>query len=115
MFREFISPYYKELIDYAKSRGTGCVMVDTDGDCRKLIPLFLEAGVDAIMPFEVQAGMDVVQIRKDFGDAFCIVGGIDKRALAESREATKRQVDRVAPFFYRKRTIYSLFGSYCAN
>jgi len=37
-----------------------------DGDCRKLIPLFLDVGVDCMMPFEVQAGMDVVAIGKQY-------------------------------------------------
>lgn len=99
LFEEFISPYYAQLIEYAKSHRVKTVMVDTDGDCLKLIPLFLEAGVDTIMPFEVQAGMDVVRIRKDFGDRFAIIGGIDKRALSEDKYAIEKEIDRIMPFF----------------
>ncbi|MCL4418043.1 MAG: uroporphyrinogen decarboxylase family protein [Actinobacteria bacterium] len=101
LFEEFILPYYAQLIDYAKSRGIKAVMVDTDGDCRKLIPLFLKAGVDAMMPFEVQAGMDVTQIRKDFGNQLGIIGGIDKRVLTEDKNAIKKELDRVIPFFLK--------------
>ena len=98
-FREFIFPYYCELISYAKSRGIDYIWVDTDGDCLKLIPLFVESGVDALIPFEVQAGMDVVKIRKEMGDDFTIIGGIDKRALALSKDEIRKEVDRVVPFF----------------
>lgn len=98
-FQKFIVPVYKELISFAKGVGVKSVWVDTDGDLSKLIPLFVECGVDALMPFEVQAGMDIVKIRKDFGSSFAIVGGIDKRALAKDYEAIKKEVDRVIPFF----------------
>ena len=98
-FREFIFPRYEALIAFAKAQGISYAWVDTDGDCLKLIPLFVEAGVDAILPFEVQAGMDVIEIRKSIGDNFTIIGGIDKRALAGTREDIRREVDRVLPFF----------------
>lgn len=99
LFREFLLPYYIELVGYARKCGVSSVWVDTDGDMLKLLPLFLEAGVDAFMPFEVQAGMDIVQIRKQSKDMFTIVGGIDKRALAEGKEEIRNEVDRVMPFF----------------
>lgn len=72
------------------------IVVDTDGDCLALIPLFLEAGVDALLPFEVQAGMDVARIGREF-PTLGIVGGLDKRALACDRAAIRREVDRVLP------------------
>lgn len=96
---EFMLPYYDQLIKFAKSHGVKSITVDTDGDCRKLLPLFNSVGVNAFMPFEVQAGMDVTQIRKDFGDNFTIIGGIDKRALAVGKDAIRKEVDRVLPYF----------------
>jgi uroporphyrinogen decarboxylase len=99
MFRTFMLPYYKDLVAHAKSLGVKAVSVDTDGDCISLIPLFLESGVDAMIPFEVQSGMDVVKIREQFGDVFTIIGGIDKRALATGRDEIKKEVDRVCSYF----------------
>jgi len=57
------------------------IFVDTDGDCRQLIPLFLEGGVTGLYPFEVQAEMDVRAIRGTF-PRLQILGGIDKREIA---------------------------------
>jgi len=99
-FRQFMSPRYREFIATARKSGVAGILVDTDGDCRKMIPLFLEAGADALMPFEVQAGMDVAQIRQEF-PTLGIMGGIDKRALAGSRDDIRREVDRVLSRFDR--------------
>jgi uroporphyrinogen decarboxylase len=55
------------------------------------------------MPFEVQAGMDVVAIRRQFGDCFCVMGGIDKRALAKDRASIRTEVQRVVPHFLESR------------
>lgn len=41
-------------------------MVDTDGDAQKPIPQFIEGGVTVVMPCEVNAGKDVVEIREAF-------------------------------------------------
>lgn len=99
-FRQFMLPRYREFIATARQCGTIAVIVDTDGDCLKMIPPFLDAGVDALLPFEVQAGMDVAQIRHEFR-TLGIMGGIDKRALAGTREDIRREVDRVLSAFNR--------------
>jgi len=55
--------------------------------------------VNCMMPFEVQAGMDVVALRQQYGNAFCIIGGIDKRALAQDEAAIDAEMERVVPTF----------------
>ncbi|MFC1463026.1 uroporphyrinogen decarboxylase family protein, partial [Verrucomicrobiota bacterium] len=99
-FRQFMLPPYRKFVEEARRCGVEAVIVDTDGDCRKMIPVFLDAGVDALLPFEVQAGMDVVQVRRDF-PTLGIIGGLDKRALAGSRGDIRREVDRVMSQFDR--------------
>ena len=100
-FRRFMSPRYRHVIAAAREVGVAAVIVDTDGDCRSMIPVFLDDGADCVMPFEVQAGMDVVQLRKEF-PALTIMGGLDKRALAADRAAIRAEVDRVLPHFAGK-------------
>ena len=107
-FKAFMLPRYRRLIEVARSCGIGAIIVDTDGDCLKLIPLFLEVGVDCLMPFEVQAGMDVVAIGKQFPE-LSIMGGLDKRVLTEDKASIRREVDRVLrPFCKRGRFIPTL-------
>ena len=102
MMREFLFPYYTQLIDNVKKRQTDktrrlYVQVDTDGDCRPVIPVYQEIGMDYMSPFEVASGCDVVEIRKQYPDLL-MRGGIDKRVLAQGKEAIDRMIDRIMPY-----------------
>jgi uroporphyrinogen decarboxylase len=96
MFREFMMPYYKRLINFLRDHGVRHFCVDTDGDCRALIPLFLECGMTGMLPFEVQAGCDIVEIRKDYPQ-LQIYGGLDKNVVAQSKTAIDRELDSKLP------------------
>ena len=96
-FKEFMSPYYKRVIDCGRSLGIEVFEVDSDGDVHKLIPLFLEVGVNMMYPFEVQAGMDVREVRKEYGRKLAIQGGLDKRKLALDFDAIKEEVESKVP------------------
>ncbi len=102
-FETFMSPYYEELVGYLRNElGVKVVCVDTDGDCTLLVPLFVKAGVNMILPWEVQAGMDVLEIRRRWPRDFLICGGIDKRALYTDRRAIDEEVTRVVPTMLRQ-------------
>lgn len=90
-FEKFMLPYYKEVIDFAKEEGIKSFWVDTDGNCEKLIPLFINSGVNCLYPFEVQAGMDIREVRKKYKN-LCIIGGIDKRCLSKDKNEIKNEV-----------------------
>lgn len=100
-FREFMTPYYREVIDDAKENGIEFFQVDTDGDCTIVIPLFEEVGVNMLMPFEVQAGMDILEVRQNHPE-LVIFGGLDKRALAGTHEDIDEEVLGKAPAMLAK-------------
>jgi uroporphyrinogen decarboxylase len=62
-----------------------------------LIPLFLDAGVDVLWPFERAADMDPVRIRKKFGKSLRMWGGVDKRELAKDRKAIREHLKTLVP------------------
>ncbi len=99
-FREFMLPYYREMVDFYRQMGARWITVDSDGDIRLLIPLFLEGGVDALLPFEVAAGMDVRETRRDY-PVLKILGGIDKRALARGKAAIDAELEAKLPPLFR--------------
>ncbi len=101
MFRKFMLPYYQKLTSFLKDSGVKIILVDTDGDLSKLIPLFIEGGVTGIYPWEVNAGMDVVEVRKAY-PRLQILGGIDKTQIAQGREATDVELERRVPFMLRR-------------
>ncbi len=86
LFRQFMLPAYKKLTGFFRERGVRVIHVDCDGNIWKLLPLWVEGGVTGLYPFEVMAGMNVVEVREAFPQ-LQILGGIDKIALARDREA----------------------------
>lgn len=102
MFREFIQPYYKRVCARALELGVIGLCVDTDGDCNLLIPLFRETGINFMLPFEVQAGMDVREVRKEFPN-LAIQGGLDKRALAKGKDAIEQELNGKMDFMLAQR------------
>jgi uroporphyrinogen decarboxylase len=96
VFREFMMPYYKKLIGFLRENGVRHFCVDTDGDCRELIPLFLECGMTGMLPFEAQAGCDIVEIRKQYPQ-LQIYGGLDKNQIAQGKQAIDAELERKLP------------------
>ena len=92
-FKELFLPQYIRFIDFLKSSGIELVLVDTDGNHEALIPLFLEAGVNGFGPIERASDMDPVELRKEYGESFAMVGGIDKREIAKGRKAIDEAVN----------------------
>jgi uroporphyrinogen decarboxylase len=106
MMREFLFPYYQQLISNIKSRQLDksrhlYIQIDTDGDCRPVIPVYQEIGMDYMSPFEVASGCDVVEIKKQYPNLL-MRGGIDKRILTESKDAINRELERIIPFMREK-------------
>ncbi len=64
MYREFIFPAHQRLFDFAHSRGLP-VILHSDGCVAPLIPQLIEAGVDALQPLEVKAGMRLPELKRD--------------------------------------------------
>lgn len=97
MFRDLFLPHYKTLVNFLKKNGVKNVIVDTDGNFEALIPVFLDAGVEGFGPIERAAGLDPVELRKEYGKAFFMIGGIDKRVLKAGEGDIDRELYRVLP------------------
>lgn len=100
-FREFILPYYKELIRYLHERySLDLFMVDSDGNNFSLLPLFIEGGVNMFTPLEISAGMEPLVIREQF-PYLALLGGIDKRVLLKSKKEIEEEIMRKVPQMLR--------------
>ncbi|MBI3923573.1 MAG: hypothetical protein HY318_19295 [Armatimonadetes bacterium] len=98
MMREFLLPYYQQIVDNARKRQKRHLyyMVDTDGHAPSVIPLYLGVGMDVMMPFEVASDCDVVAIGKQY-PSLVLLGGIDKRVLAAGKDAIDRHLQHIVP------------------
>ena len=96
-FEEFMLPYCKEVISCMRSYGVKNILVDSDGDNRPILDLFVEAGVNIFLPLEIAANMEPLEIREKYGRKLVLWGGIDKRALSKDKAAIKEELMRKVP------------------
>lgn len=80
MYRELIWPAHKKTFDYAHDIGLPVIM-HSCGFVEAFIPMLIEAGLDCLQAMEVKAGMDVVMLKRLYGDKLTLIGGLDIREL----------------------------------
>ncbi|MBZ5564116.1 MAG: uroporphyrinogen decarboxylase family protein [Acidobacteriia bacterium] len=89
-WRKYFKPGVKAIVDECHSRGLP-VIYHGDGDVRSILEDYIEAGIDAYNPLEVKAGLDVVDLRRKYGQRLGFCGNMDVIAWAnETREELKR-------------------------
>lgn len=106
LYDEFVLPYYKRLVPEIKKHGTR-VLIDSDGDISSAVPWFVEGGIEGVLPLEHQAGVDLAKIRREFPH-FLMLGGFDKMAMLQSKEAVDAEFDRLLPIIRSGRYIPSM-------
>lgn len=97
MVREKLLPIYRRWGALIREAGCPIYAMDSDGFIGELIPIWMEAGINASDPIEVAAGNDINLFRARFGRRMAFRGGIDKRAMAKGNGAIEREMARVAP------------------
>ena len=80
-YRELLMPAHRRFLEPFKRRGLPCIL-HSCGCVKDLIPDFIEAGWTCLQPLEVKAGMDLVELKKKYGDVLAFMGGIDVRKMA---------------------------------
>ena len=92
VWRRVFLPHVKRLVDLFHENG---LMVVYHG-CGNATPIFEDLariGLDAYNPLEAKADLDVVELRKRYGDRLSFVGNLDVRILETGdREAIRREV-----------------------
>ncbi|MCE5258676.1 MAG: hypothetical protein LLG44_06370 [Chloroflexi bacterium] len=96
-YKEFIFPRLRRVVDFLKSHGVRYVALDTDGNPTVLVSMFMDAGVDVLWPLERASEMDPVQVRRQFGKSLRLWGGVDKRVIAQGRQAINAHLLALAP------------------
>ena len=94
MFRRFVAPYVKEMIERIHSLG-GRAMFHSCGMVRPFIPDLIELGVDVLDPIQPTGPeMRPEGLKRDFGDRLSFHGGMDMQNLLP--HATPAQVEAEA-------------------
>jgi uroporphyrinogen decarboxylase len=96
-YRELSMPAHSRACSACHAKGLP-VLLHSCGNVRALVPYLVEAGFDCLQPLEVKAGMDLITLKKDFGDRLAFMGGIDVRAMADPDPAViEREISAKIP------------------
>ena len=82
LYEQIIAPSDRERNEWAHAHGMQTIL-HSDGCIKKLIPHLIDVGFDCIQPLEVKAGMDVRELKRQYGDRLALFGGIDVRLMED--------------------------------
>lgn len=96
LWRQFIAPNLKRLVDVAHRYGAR-FMLHSCGGVRQLIPDLIAVGVDALDPIQTQAaGMNPDELKAEFGEQLTFHGAIDTQTTLPFGSASdvRREVEQ---------------------
>ncbi len=82
MYRELLMDVDVMTCEFFHDRGMP-VFLHSCGRVKEILPDLIRAGFDCLQPLEVKAGMDLVELKEEYGDRITFMGGIDVRAMAD--------------------------------
>lgn len=81
-----VYPNDKLIADAIKRRGKPVAM-HNDGNIWQIMDGIVEMGVDLLHPLQTSAGMDLIEVKKKYGDRLTLNGGLDiTRVLSETTD-----------------------------
>jgi len=94
-YRNILKPCHQRAIDWAHKRGIKAHL-HSCGDVRPFVPELISMGLDALNPLEVKAGMNPIELKREFGKDLVLHGGINA-VLWDQPEAIREEMLRVVP------------------
>jgi uroporphyrinogen decarboxylase len=95
-FRDLFAEPLKRVITGFKREGLA-VIKHTDGNIRPLMDMIVDSGIDCLDPIDPVAGMDIAQVKQDYGNRIALKGNVDcaQTLTFGSVEATVRETKEV--------------------
>jgi len=103
-FREFMTPNYRRVSEFARKHGIEILLVDSDGYTDDLAEVMMESGVTAMYPFEVGAGCDVRASRRRY-PKLGIIGGLAKECMIHGRKTIDAELEKAREYIRLGRMI----------
>ena len=75
-WRQYFKPWVKAIAEHAHSKGL-MVIYHGCGDVGKILDDYIEIGIDAMNPLEAKAGLDSVELRRQYGNKLGVCGNSD--------------------------------------
>jgi len=92
-FERVLLPAYAHMVKSWKDAGASFVLLHSDGNIESLIPMLIDAGIDAFNPVEPRSGMDLVRLHEEYNGRAAFIGGMCNSLVLPNgpEEAIRRQ------------------------
>ena len=94
-FSEFIAPYLEKLIQGYRDLGF-YVIKHTDGNILPILDQLIQARPHALHSLDPQAGVDIAEVKRRYGDEVCLIGNVNCGQLDTGTEEEVAQSVRYA-------------------
>jgi len=92
IWEKLVYPHLETMCKEFHSLGMK-IIYHSCGDTREIMDMLIDAGIDGYNPLEAKAGLDVVEMKRKYGNRLAWVGNIDLRVLTKgNREAIRKEV-----------------------
>lgn len=102
-FESIVKPRLVKIVSLCHEHDT-VYAKHTDGDINKIIEsLIIDTGVDGLLAIEPNAGMDIYELKKEYGEKLTFLGNVDcsttlvNGTRKEIRAEVKRLIKNIAP------------------
>lgn len=96
IFDELCAKHYKKRNELCHKYGIDIISLDCDGVTDKLLPTWVNNGVNTMFPIEIGVWGDQFEAaRQKFGNNVLGVGGMDKTALRKDKAAVDAEIERL--------------------
>jgi uroporphyrinogen decarboxylase len=95
MFAEFVAPYLTNLIQGYRELGFYTIK-HTDGNIMPILDQLVAAKPHALHSLDPQAGVDIAEVKRAYGDRLCLIGNVNCGLLDSGSEAEITESARYA-------------------
>ncbi|MBN1344154.1 MAG: hypothetical protein JXQ73_15825 [Phycisphaerae bacterium] len=94
-FRQILKPCYARIYEAARAAGIARFM-HSDGRIHAILDDLIEVGLEALNPIDVHSGMDLVELKRRYGERLTFFGGISARDMHDAAKSDA-EIDRKIP------------------
>jgi len=94
-FSEFVTPYLAELIAGYRDMGFYTIK-HTDGNIMPILDQLVEANPHALHSLDPQGGVDIAEVKRQYGDRVCLIGNVNCSLMDTGTEEEIRASARYA-------------------
>jgi len=114
-FREFVTPYLTKLCSSYRDMGFYTIK-HTDGNIMPILDQLVEAGPHALHSLDPQAGVDIAEVKRRYGNRVCLIGnvncgkldtGTDEEVVEDARYCLKHGMPGGGYIFSTSNCVYT--------